>query len=188
MHRLLGFVLFLVVVASVSAQQNPPVQIRLPNEPAVVLPEGERGILTTGVRWTVRPRPESDGNYGRLEAVNLETGETVWIERQRAPLTAGTLVTAGGLVFTGSLDRMFSAYDAATGERLWQLRLNDVPASVPMSYMANGQEYVAMVVGPGASQSRAYTGLVPEMKNPPDHAATLWVFEVPGTAAGRVTP
>ena len=154
----------------------------------VPVPEGERGILTTGVRWTVRPRPESDGNYGRLEAVNLETGETVWIERQRAPLTAGTLVTAGGLVFTGSLDRMFSAYDAATGERLWQLRLNDVPASVPMSYMANGQEYVAMVVGPGASQSRAYTGLVPEMKNPPDHAATLWVFEVPGTAAGRVTP
>ena len=153
----------------------------------VPVPDGERGSLSTGVRWTVRPRPESDGNYGRLEAVNLETGETVWIERQRAPLTAGTLVTAGGLVFTGSLDRMFSAYDAATGERLWQLRLNDVPASVPMSYLANGQEYVAMVVGPGASQSRAYTGLVPELKNPPDHGATLWVFKVPATAVESVT-
>ena len=151
----------------------------------VPVAEGERGSLSTGVRWTVRPRPESDGNYGRLEAVNLETGETVWVERQRAPLTAGTLATAGGLVFTGSLDRMFSAHDAATGERLWQLRLNDVPASVPMSYSANGQHYVAMVVGPGASQSRAYTGLVPEFKNPPEHGATLWVFEVPAASAPR---
>ena len=45
---------------------------------------GERGSLTTGVRWTVRPRPESDGQYSRLEAVNLATGETAWIARQRA--------------------------------------------------------------------------------------------------------
>ena len=82
---------------------------------------------------------------------------------------------------------MFSAYDAATGERLWQLRLNDVPASVPMSYLANGQQYVAMVVGPGASQSRAYTGLVPELKNPPNHGATLWVFEVPAITAASTT-
>ena len=40
-----------------------------------------------------------------------------------------------------------------------------------------------MVVGPGASQSRAYTGLVPELRNPPDHGATLWVFTVPPTTA-----
>ena len=77
---------------------------------------------------------------------------------------------------------MFSAHDAATGERLWQLRLNDVPASVPMSYSVDGQQYVAMVVGPGASQSRAYMDLVPEFQNPPEHGATLWVFKVPATA------
>ena len=63
----------------------------------VPVPEGERGSLTTGVRWAVRPRPEGDGNYGRLEAINLETRETLWIERQRAPMTTGTLVTAGGI-------------------------------------------------------------------------------------------
>ena len=62
----------------------------------VPVPEGERGSLSTGVRWTVRPRPESDGKYGRLQALNVETGKTVWVERQRAPLTTGTLVTAGG--------------------------------------------------------------------------------------------
>ena len=145
----------------------------------VPVPEGERGSLTTGVRWAVRPRPEGDGNYGRLEAINLETKETVWIERQRAPMTTGTLVTAGGLVFAGSLDRMFSAYDAETGAQLWQTRLNDVPSSSPISYAANGQEYVAMVVGGGGYQSTSYNLLVPEIQNPPDRNAAIWVFELP---------
>ncbi len=39
----------------------------------VPVADGERGSLSTGVRWTVRPRPESDGKYGRLHALNLET-------------------------------------------------------------------------------------------------------------------
>ena len=145
----------------------------------VPVPEGESGSLTTGVRWTVRPRPESDGNYGRLEVVNLETKETVWIERQRAPLTSGTLVTAGGLVFAGSLDRMFSAHDAQTGARLWQTRLNDVPNSSPISYSVNGTDYIAMVVGAGGFQSQAYDVLVPEIQNPTGRNATIWVFAVP---------
>ena len=145
----------------------------------VPVPEGERGNLSTGVNWTVRPRPESDGNYGRLEVVNLETQETVWIERQRAPITSGTLATAGGLVFAGALDRSFSAYDAQTGTKLWQRRLNDVPSSSPISYSVDGKDYVAMVVGAGGYQSRAYNMLVPEIQNPPDRNASVWVFELP---------
>ena len=140
-----------------------------------------------GVRWTVRPRPESDGKYGRLQALNLETKQTAWVERQRAPLTTGTLVTAGGLVFAGSLDRMFLAYDAATGAQLWKTRLNDVPSSAPISYSANGQEYVAVVVGPGGYQSNSYDVLVPEIQNPPDHGAAIWVFEVPARPAAKAT-
>jgi alcohol dehydrogenase (cytochrome c) len=144
----------------------------------VPVPEGERGSLSTGVRWTVRPRPESDGKYGRLQAINVETGKTMWVARQRAPLTSGTLVTAGGVVFAGSLDRMFSAYDAATGAPLWKTRLNDVPSAPPISFSANGQEYVAVIVGPGGYQSTSYGALVPEIQNPPDHGAAIWVFEV----------
>ena len=63
----------------------------------VPVPEGERGSLTTGVRWAVRPRPEGDGNYGRLEAINLETRETLWIERQRAPMTHRHARDGGGI-------------------------------------------------------------------------------------------
>jgi alcohol dehydrogenase (cytochrome c) len=145
----------------------------------VPVPSGERGFLSTGVRPTVRPRPDSDGKYGRLQAINLQTQKTVWIERQRAPYTTGALVTAGGLVFAGSLDRMVNAYDNETGALLWQTRLNDVPSSAPISYSANGQEYVAIVVGPGRLQSSSYNALVPEIKAPPEQGAAIWVFELP---------
>tara|TARA_B100000809_G_scaffold101171_1_gene99739 strand:+ start:6664 stop:8796 length:2133 start_codon:yes stop_codon:yes gene_type:complete len=145
----------------------------------VPVPDGERGSLTTGVRWTVRPRPESDGNYGRLEALNLATQETEWIARQRAPLTTGALVTAGDLVFAGDLDRWMHAFDAETGERLWDVRLNDVPNSAPITYAVNGRQYLGLIVGSGGYQSQSYGVLVPEIQNPPDRGAALWVFEIP---------
>ena len=111
----------------------------------------------------------------------------MWVDRQRAPVTSGALATAGGLVFVGGLDRAFRALDAQTGAQLWKVRLNDVPASVPISYSANGQQYIATVVGPGGSQSNAYTALVPEMRSPPDHGAAIWVFEVPARTAVKTS-
>ena len=144
----------------------------------VPVPDGERGSLSSGVRWTVRPRPESDGNYGRLEAVNLETGDTIWIARQRAPQTTGTLVTGGGLVFAGALDRRMAAYDSSTGEQLWQTRLNEVPSAAPITYAVAGRQYLAVIVGSGGYQSGSYGVMVPEIKNPPGRGASLWVFEL----------
>jgi alcohol dehydrogenase (cytochrome c) len=147
----------------------------------VPVPQGERGSLSSGVRWTVRPRPGSDGKYGRLHALNIATGKMLWVERQRAPLTSGTLATAGGLVFAGWLDRVFSAHDSATGRMLWKMRLNDVPSAPAIAFSAGGQEYVAVIVGPGGYQSTSYGVLVPEIQNPPDRSAAIWVFEVPKT-------
>jgi alcohol dehydrogenase (cytochrome c) len=131
----------------------------------------------------VRPRPDADGRYGRVQAINVETKKTVWIDRQRAPVTAATLTTAGGVVFAGYLDRMFRALDAATGTPLWSTRLNDAPSSPPITYSANGQQYVAVTVGPGGYQSLSYGALVPEIQNPTDRATMLWVFEAPALKA-----
>jgi alcohol dehydrogenase (cytochrome c) len=147
--------------------------------------EGERGSLSTGVRWAVRPRPDSDGKYGRLEAINLETREVVWTDRQRAPRTTGALDTAGGVLFAGSLDRAFSAYDDATGKELWSARLNDVPSSAPITYMVNGKQYVAMVVGNGGAQASTFPPLVPEIQNPEGGAAAVWVFELPDNVSAE---
>jgi alcohol dehydrogenase (cytochrome c) len=139
---------------------------------------GERGLLTTGVRMAIRPQPGSDGLYGRLQAINLETGRTAWTVRERTPVMTGTLATAGGLVFAGSMDRSFSAYDDMTGKKLWTTRLHDVPNSNPISYELDGRQYIAIVVGSGGYHTTDYTNLFPELKNPTSRAAAIWVFEV----------
>ena len=151
---------------------------------------GGRGSLSTGVRWALRPRPDSDGKYGRVQAINVETRKTVWTARQRAPMSSGVLATAGDVVFAGALDRGFSAYDAATGRELWHTRLNDVPSSAPITYLVNGRQYVALVTGNGGAQANTFGALVPEIRNPPDRGATLWVFELPPATPGarRVAP
>lgn len=141
---------------------------------------GGRASLSSGVRWTLRPRLDADGKYGRLEAINLATREVAWTQRERAPKTTGALDTAGGVVFSGSLDRYIKAYDDSSGKVLWQARLNDVPSSCPITYSVDGKQYLAVVVGNGGSQAATFPILVPEIQNPPDHGAAIWVFELPG--------
>ena len=82
---------------------------------------------------------------------------------------------------------MFRAHDAATGATLWKTRLNDVPSAPPIAYAANGREYVAAIVGPGGYQSISYSVLVPEIQNPAEAGATLWVFEVPARSTATPT-
>jgi alcohol dehydrogenase (cytochrome c) len=142
---------------------------------------GERASLSSGVRWAVRPRLDSDGQYGRVMAINLATRKVVWTERQRAPITTGVLATAGGLVFEGSIDRLFRARDASTGKVLWQQRLNDVPNSAPISYAVAGKQYVAIAVGNGGAIPATWQPLVPDIQNPPDRGGSaVWAFELPG--------
>jgi alcohol dehydrogenase (cytochrome c) len=143
------------------------------------VPGGGRGGLSTGVNLGVRPRPDSDGNYGRLQAINLETRKTVWTTRQRAPLTAGVLATAGGVVFSGSLDRFFRAYDQATGKVVWETRLGEASSSPPITYAVNGKQYVAIVSGPGGFHLGSYAPLVPEIRSSTERGSSVWVFELP---------
>ncbi len=140
---------------------------------------GERGNLSSGYNWSIRPRPDTDGKYGRVEALNLATREVLWTNRQRAPGTTCLLATAGGVVFSGSLDRFLRAYDDTTGKQLWQVRMNDVPSSCPISYSVKGRQYIAVVVGNGGIESQTFPTIVPEIQNPQEHASSIWVFELP---------
>ena len=143
------------------------------------VPQEQRGSLSTGVRWTIRPTLDSDGRYGRIQAVDLETRQTLWTTRQRAPQTTGTLATAGGLVFAGALDRWFTAYDDATGEALWRARLGDVPSAAPISFGVDGRQYVALVVGYGTAQAMTFPMLTPEIDLPIIRSSAIWVFALP---------
>ncbi len=108
----------------------------------------------------------------------MVTREVVWTSRHRAPESSGALGTAGGVVFSGSIDRYFRAYDDQTGKVLWQTRLNDVPSNAPISYSVNGKQYIAIGVGNGGAQAITFPPLVPEIQNT-DEAAAIWVFQAP---------
>ncbi len=143
------------------------------------------GLLSTGVQVGLQPRAGSDGLYGRLEALDLVTRKSRWVHRERAPLTSGTMATAGELVFAGFMDRNFSAFDGVTGRKLWSVRLNEVPNSNSISYEVDGEQYIAVVVGMGGNHSRLFTGLVPEIKNPANRSSSVWVFKLPAASPMR---
>jgi alcohol dehydrogenase (cytochrome c) len=139
---------------------------------------GRAGLLSAGGRPSVRPRPDSDGKYGRVEAINMMTREVLWTERHRAPVSSGALDTAGGVIFNGSIDRFFRAYDDLTGKLLWETRLTDVPSNAPISYTVNGKQYIAIGVGNGGAQATGFAALVPEIENL-DRSPAVWVFQLP---------
>jgi alcohol dehydrogenase (cytochrome c) len=124
------------------------------------------------------PVPNSDGRIGRVDAVKLDDQSQVWSYRLRAPETSAVLPTGGGLVFNGAWDRYFRAFDDTTGEVKWQMRLNNVINSFPITYSVNGRQYVAVAVGGGSSLSKALATLTPEIQNP-DDGSVLWVFALP---------
>src|SRR5882757_617981 len=123
------------------------------------------------------PVPNSDGNFGRFDAVRLSNHTQAWSSRWRAPLTSGALPTAGGLVFAGSLDRYFRAYDDTNGKLLWQTRLSNAVVASPISYSVSGKQYVAVVTSSSSLHTRPLNTLVPEIKNP-ESGSVLSVFEL----------
>jgi quinoprotein glucose dehydrogenase len=63
------------------------------------------------------------------------------------PLVNGVAITAGGLVFTGAMDAYLRAFDARSGEELWQGRLPVPGVANPMTYLWKGEQYVAIASG-----------------------------------------
>ena len=139
------------------------------------------GIATGGQDMRLRARPQAgnDGNFGRIDAIDLKSGRVVWSKRQRAPVASSLLASAGGLIFSGARDRHLRAYDAATGKVLWQVILNASPSSSPATYSVDGVQYLVVVAGGGGAFDSGTRSLTPEIIDPPA-GTTLWVFRLPG--------
>jgi len=126
-------------------------------------PTGQGGILSTGASLIPTPVPGREGEFGRLQAVDLETRELLWDFREMAPPTTAIVATAGGVIFGGTLDHQFKALDESTGEVLWQTSTGDIPASFPITYMAGGKQHVALVIGQPTIHAGTFMGAVTAM-------------------------
>jgi quinoprotein glucose dehydrogenase len=114
--------------------------------------------LSSGkLRWQV---PLGQARYKGLTApASLEWG---------SPNIGGPMVTAGGLVFVAAaMDRRLRAFDVKSGAELWR---HDLPApgmAVPMSYMANGRQYVVIAAGGNARVSPELADAIVAFALPP---------------------
>jgi len=85
--------------------------------------------------------------WGRLVAVNVDTGKIAWGVKTPQPLIGGVLATAGGLVFNGEGNGWFKAFDSKTGKILWQFQCGAGVNAPAVSYMVKGKQYIAVGAG-----------------------------------------
>ena len=106
---------------------------------------------TTGwnVGFALNATPPESKPFGRLLAWDPIKQKEAWRAEYVAPWNGGTLTTAGNLVFQGSADGRFIAYNAATGEKLWETPTGTGVVAAPASYEIDGVQYVSIAVGWG---------------------------------------
>ncbi|MGI9315154.1 MAG: PQQ-binding-like beta-propeller repeat protein [Luminiphilus sp.] len=122
------------------------------------------------------PMPGKEGLAGALLAIDVRTMEIQWRIEQPALFLSGALSTDGGVLFIGDLDRRFQAFDTETGESLWSTRLPAPAHGYPITYEANGKQFVAIPTGIGVF--RALTAVIfPDIYQPPDGQG-LFVFSL----------
>ncbi|MFD1941556.1 PQQ-dependent dehydrogenase, methanol/ethanol family [Paradevosia shaoguanensis] len=124
-------------------------------------------------------------HIGEVQAWDLNTGEKVWTHTFESQNWGPLLSTAGGLVFGGGTnDSKFHAYDAKTGDVLWEMKLNSGVIGVPSSFEAGGKQYVAVQAGWGidaASMQTRLSAAYPDRFKPSATVPTggvIWVFEL----------
>jgi quinoprotein glucose dehydrogenase len=128
--------------------------------------------------------------WGEMVAVDLKAGKILWhssvgtsedqaplgIARNwGTPLVNGVAITAGGLVFTGAMDAYLRAFDAKSGQELWQGRLPVPGVANPMTYLWKGEQYVAIGAGGHSEEGTTIGDSVVAFRLPrPGEAPSLW--------------
>jgi quinoprotein glucose dehydrogenase len=111
--------------------------------------------------------------WGTLNAINLNTGEYAWkiplgeypeladqgMKNTGSENYGGPIVTAGGLLFIGATnyDKKFRIFDKSTGDLLWETTLPFAGNATPITYEANGKQYVVIAAG-GGRDTRSPSG------------------------------
>jgi PQQ-dependent dehydrogenase (methanol/ethanol family) len=151
---------------------------------------------TPFVGANVRMYAGPGGQRGELAAWDPVAAKKVWAIQERFPVWSGTLVTAGDVVFYGTMDNWFRAVNARTGELLWQFRASSGVIGQPVTYRGpDGKQYVAVLAGVGGwagaivsadldgRDGTGALGFLNAMRDLPQHTTkggALLVFSLPG--------
>lgn len=106
---------------------------------------------TTGwnLGFSLNATPPKNLPFGRLVAWDPVQQKEAWRAEYVSPWNGGTLTTAGNLVFQGTADGRIVAYNAKSGEKLWESPLGTGAVAAPATYMVDGVQYVSIAVGWG---------------------------------------
>jgi glucose dehydrogenase len=143
----------------------------------------------------VRIKPGPGGQRGAFTAWDPVARRKVWSLPEKFPVWSGALVTAGDVVFYGTLDGMFKAVDAKSGALLWQYKTESGIIGQPVSYLGpDGKQYIAILAGVGGwagavvsgdidvRDGSAALGMTHAMRDLPQHTqkgGKLYVFTLP---------
>jgi len=135
------------------------------------------------------------GNMGLFTAWDPVHNGPAWQLKEKYPVWSGALVTAGDIVFYGTMEGWFKAVDAKTGNLLWQFKTGSGIIGQPVTYRGpDGKQYVAILSGiggwPGAivagdldtDDQTAAAGWGKAMEDLPKDTTkggTLYVFALP---------
>ena len=98
----------------------------------------------------VRMFPGPGGNRGAVIAWDPMKGKIVWKDKENLAAYGGTLNTAGGVVFYGTMEGWLKAVDSKTGKLLWEFKTPSGIIGSPMTYTGpDGKQYVAVLSGIG---------------------------------------
>ena len=145
-------------------------------------------LIDACARFRLVPTPYREGMFylggdadvrikdqmGTVKAIDPVTGRQVWSWKSKHPMVASMLATGGDLVFTGEANGMFNAWDARSGELLWQYQTGNGIHSNPVTYSVNGKQYIAVPTGWGGWLE----GFAPELLLAP-RGTSLYVFALP---------
>jgi len=119
---------------------------------------------------------------GQLIAWDPVAQKARWTVEHPYFWNAGVMSTAGGLVFQGSGEGEFVAYEAATGKKVWSYKTTNGIVAAPATYEIDGEQYVAVMVGYGGGGPVSASVLI---GNQPRMPGRLMVFKLGGTAQAK---
>jgi alcohol dehydrogenase (cytochrome c) len=108
---------------------------------------GGASIQSKAPRGPQISKHNDEDGYGVVRAIDPQTGEKKWEFKMSDMTASGILTTASDLLFTGGREGFFQALDARSGKLLWKTNAGGDIAMSPMTYQANGKQYVLFSAG-----------------------------------------